>query len=720
MDVIENLSEGMSLAASSSCNQPPDCYQSRSYEGVLSANPTLDSIFRVLGGAPRDQPGIRVVIDGVLTSINAVIKIVEKPSQQLLEIENSIQALQNQFLVEEADTSVVPAGVLRGRLTDHPGWAMCLAMGSVQVSVLFQFATGVEILWGLVNQHPIPEKVARAIRRCANHQTPQGVQPVIDWETGNVSSAAGTPIETRLNKIFPKLLPSLCEARASRFAAEKLSFEYRARGQILGRANFGSISSRTGAITHRELSKHQLNKVCKAICSWIDSGDERAVAAVVTALSGLTVDLIHQIPLLRLEKPTGSIMVIDPGRGVLRTNLESLVREAAAGGSGAPTREGGFISVKPLPERVATIVRLRFEDNPSAQTLGDLFPSLRSLQGHHEITPTGGEIRASWARWLNTQVAILQEAGLDAWLTAITSNNFGATAKSKNYYAISAPQEIWGATKIAFIHLGWGEPVPMPDLAKGFGSRVVPTNSSVMQAYDFHRNVALTVCANGLTSVKAVLSHHNAIATMIGFQLVILLALRERRVYPLLASIDEDEQFILVHDKKVPGPTKEGLKPPGLLPVPICDRVRQLVKEWRLVCLQTRSELQRFGVSTGEFMDWLDHVILQKDVPLISLCKLRWFQTVALGSRHIFGTLPSNLALAPDAGRKLLENDLRDLNASAGDIDAVLRHEVKFQAKHALGVDFQLSVWAARVVPLIDALAERYFSEHASVIGGEA
>ena len=100
---------------------------------------------------------------------------------------------------------------------------------------------------------------------------------------------------------------------------------------------------------------------------------------------------------------------------------------------------------------------------------------------------------------------------------------------------------------------------------------------------------------------------------------------------------------------------------------------------------------------------------LQNDVPLISLCQSRQFRPIPLGSKHVFGTLPSRLRLAPDAGRKLLENDLRELKASAGDIDAVLRHEVKLQAKHSLGVDFQLSAWAQRVVPLLDTLAKKYF-----------
>ena len=702
MNVIENLSEVTGLAASNICNQSSDIYQPRSYEGVLTANPTLDSIFRVLGGAPRDLPAVRVVIRGVLTSINAVISLVEKPSRQLLEIEASLLAIQHQFSSDEGATSGIPAGVLRGRLTDHPGWAMCLTVGSGHANASCKFAAGTEIIWGLLNQQPIPEKVARAIRRCAQHAQLEGVQPVIVWETGTVSSVAGTPLEARLTKVFPKLLPSVCEERASRFTAEKHCFEYRARGQILGRANFGSISSRTGAVTHREMSKYQLHKVRTAICSWTDISDMRAVAAVMSAVSGLTVDLIHQIPLSNFEEPISSIVAIDPARGVLRTELEWLAREAAAGGSGAPTREGGYICIKPIPERIATIMHLRFEDNPTAFTLGDLFPCMRSLQGHHEMTAAGGEIRASWARWLNSQIVILREAGLDPWHAAIVSNNFGAVPKSKLYYAVSVPQEIWEAARTAFNHLGWGNPVSMPDLAEGFGSRVVPTNSSVAQAYKFHLELANKSRCNSTSNLKDVLHHHNAMAIVIGFQLVILLGLRERRVYPLLSSIRDGEQFALLKDKKVPGPA-------GLLPVPLSAWVRQAVKQWRAICINTRHELQRCGISNGEFLKWLDQAILQNDVPLISLCQSRQFRPIPLGSKHVFGTLPSRLRLAPDAGRKLLENDLRELKASAGDIDAVLRHEVKLQAKHSLGVDFQLSTWAQRVVPLLDTLAKKYF-----------
>lgn len=703
MSLNENAVGQASPLGYSSNNELTSICPPAPHGNVLSANPTLDSISNVLGGAPRDYPALPLVISSILRAVQAVKSTIEAPSSQLLAIETSFRDLETQASILRNGSSAIAASALHGRLTDYPGWAMALAVGEVHAAPISRVAAGIEILWGLINQQPIPARVARTIRQSAYKAPFQEVSPIVDLETEFIASIWKTPFGIRLIKVLSKLLSAISSAHASKENAEKWSFESKARGQILGRANFSSISSRTGTATHRELNEYQTKRVTAKVATWIESPtDERAVAAVITALSGLTIDLIHQIPLVLFDTPGCDFMALHPRDGVLYTNLESLAREAAAGNPALQAREGGYICIKPLPKTVAALIWEQFEKNTSSLTLGDLFPALRSLRGHHEMTPTGGEICASWSRWLNSQVAILKKAGLDAWYTAILSNNFGAFPKSKLYYAVSTCNEIWDAARNVFSHLHWGEPIAMPDYAAGFGSRVVPTGEIVRRTFEFHLAKAAASQPGPEPGLNSVLAYHNAMAVVIGFQLAIMLALRERKEYLLSASNREGQQYILLNDKKVPGPD-------GLLPVPACEWVQHKINQWRLICKETRGHIQRLGKCDGKFLGWLDQAIHQKDVPLICLCNARRLTPIPLGSRHIFGTLPVQLALAPDAGRKLLENDLRALKVGSADIDAVLRHEVKLQAKHSLGADFALGEWAERVSPLLNELARQYF-----------
>ena len=80
-----------------------------------------------------------------------------------------------------------------------------------------------------------------------------------------------------------------------------------------------------------------------------------------------------------------------------------------------------------------------------------------------------------------------------------------------------------------------------------------------------------------------------------------------------------------------------------------------------------------------------------------------------VGTHDFLSHLPTDLKLAPDFGRKFLENELRARQLPTGVIDGVLRHSVVGQGRNTGSSDFVLHGWIGRAASVIDGVATDLF-----------
>jgi hypothetical protein len=479
---------------------------------------------------------------------------------------------------------------------------------------------------------------------------------------------------------------------------ESPGFSRRARGQLFAKAHYASPVHKAGSPTHRNLSQSQFLEACHYIDNWAKDDDWRAAYAVCAALSSLTIDLVPKLP-LRGELDADWVVSLDVSAGALVSDLSFLAPEAAAAPQYDTVLPAELVASKPLPAHIAARVRDRQKRFPDARVLHELYPEAALMQGHMTMFASRQEITPSWAKWCNSLGIYARRMGLDNFLVAILTNDFGHVPRSKLYYARVEKIEIWSAAEKLFQLCGWGSAEPCTGHGVAFGSRVVPSEEAIKRAQGWHRAEARAMHpARSDRSTQKLFEFHNRYTRCVAFELALMLGLREREAYDLWADIDEEvDLWVELLDKVVPGPT-------GALPVPLCGRARKLIYAYRSHCRATAERVCRFGGRATVFHEWLTKFVDGERVPL--LCAASGLgSTRSVGSGEAFGGLPAHLRLAPDAGRKWLENGLRREGLRTGDIDAVLRHDVIGQSRFCSTSDFNLLEWALRAGAAVDRMA---------------
>lgn len=188
------------------------------------------------------------------------------------------------------------------------------------------------------------------------------------------------------------------------------------------------------------------------------------------------------------------------------------------------------------------------------------------------------------------------------------------------------------------------------------------------------------------------------------FRLALLFALRERRQYVLCADVDERiDRWLAIDDKHVAGLS-------GALPAPLTIFAAQTIGAVRAHCRALHSRLQQQSLQYSALARWCDKVMHRKMSPLL-MTAASPSRLQEVGTQDFLRPLPASLIVAPDFGRKLLENALRRKGLRTGDIDAVLRHSVLGQSRASSTSDFNLLEWLKRVVPAVNGVAIELFGE---------
>ncbi|WP_293237979.1 hypothetical protein, partial [Paludibacterium sp.] len=438
----------------------------------------------------------------------------------------------------------------------------------------------------------------------------------------------------------------------------------------------------------------------------------RGVYAETGALSRLTVDLLGDIPLTS-ALPESWIIAIDAGNGCMQSDCACIAADAAAAPKQGNVIPSCFVSTKPFSLTTAASLRRRHALYPHAKKLSELYPEAPNLKGEDALAEWDGEIRLTWARWINSFGLHMRRSGHDNLLAATASNDFSLVPKSKLYYATLSRTEIWAAMNTFFKQIGWLGAEPDRGSGIGFGCRVVPTVDAVRAAATWQLQKVNEVWPARRSDLARLLEFHNRYIRVVAFRLAALLGLREDTCYEIWADIDErTDLWIEILDKVVTGAK-------GALPVPLCRYAKSLIAQFRKHCSAMASRLQTMGHRDTPLHLWFLEVEARERVHL--LCLASSVDTIRpAGSADVIGRLPQEHRLAPDFGRKFLENQLRNLTSRpteqarrfrlrSTDIDAVLRHEVQGLWRFASSSDFVLVDWVQRVIPTLGAIADDVF-----------
>lgn len=659
------------------------------------------SMLTVVAPRPADAAGIGRVCSGSLTAVRAVISVIGKPSTKLLKIESDLSALDHvvEQELQESGTQELSLPMLT-RTGKYPQWSALAALAEPDMHLGACLAAGVELLraWkdGREITKAVTEDMAAAIKgdplsKGALDLLLNGLDPEEE-----ITAAW----HTRLRRSWRQVVLHYSEAGSKPPPA---NFEDRARGQILESSVFASPGLRAGAADHRQLSRLQMKDALAQIGRWIQDDDFRGAYGFAVCCTGLTVDLIPLIPLQSPSAQVDWVVVIDVATGCLKMDVSVLAKEAARASESAPTASN-FVNCKPLPKNLAAHLRARLEKNPNARRLGDLYPEATNLEARSPMIRCHDEIKPSWARLRHSTGTFMRQLGIDNLLACLITGGFGHVPCSKLYYACVEPREIGEATARLYQSAGWGDPVEMPSDALAFGCRVVPSNAQIRNINRWWLQAIHSMAPAKHCALTQVLEHHNRFMALTGLRLALLFALREQREYILCADVDERvDRWLPLDDKHVPGVS-------GALPVPLTTFAALTIGAVRAHCRALQSRLQQQSLQYSPLARWCDQVVRRQSVPLLMKAASP-HRLQAVGTQDCLRPLPVGLAIAPDFGRKVMENALRLKGLRTGDIDAVLRHEVLGQSRATAVSDFNLLQWLKRVTPLMDELAVELFGD---------
>jgi hypothetical protein len=644
--------------------------------------------------APKDFPSVHRVARGCAKSIETVIHYIGAPSAELLEISSNISTLVgvlgDALAASGTHELLAPLPGLKGR---YPAWAAFASLESTHEAALLLAGTELLNKWHEESAH-LSDAIAYDIGKASRAEGPPP-DALASLLSGGGEDDFIEPWAARLRRDWRLVLKEFSDG----LTPPAINALDRIRGQILASATHPRFQKRAGASDHRQLSKLQTDVCLKQISSWIKQGDYRGTVGFFVCCTGLSVELIPGIPILRADSPGSWLVAIDLNDSHLKTDLAILTTEAAQ-----PTLEGtvpsSYILAKPMPEMIATQLRSRLQRFPEARCLRDLYPDFPTIDTTTSVVDLHGEIKPSWARARSSTGTFLRNLGINNLLACLVSGDFGHMPRSKLYYASVSAIEIRSACESFYNAAGWGSAASVAMHPLNFGCQVVPEDAQVREVDRLLQEHLTTSAPGKHCSIHKLLAHHNRYMALTGFRLSMLFAIRELKVIPITANIDETRDlWISIEDKTVNGFN-------GPLPVPMTALATLSIRNVRVHCRALRLRLEKKSQQYSPLANWCRQVELHQDVPLLMQAGIH-LNLIPVGASNCFRSLPKHLRIAPDFGRKIMENHLRMEGIRSTDIDAVLRHSVSGQSPATSVSDFSLLEWIDRVVPAMNTIASQ-------------
>ncbi|MBU0587181.1 MAG: hypothetical protein KJ852_01315 [Gammaproteobacteria bacterium] len=624
---------------------------------------TLELFTRLLD-APRGLPALMTVAESALKAVTYVFSRLPSPNQSATIFQKKFSVMVDEIRSGQTDRQKDAPNALKGLKHKHPFWCL-LADPRASKGRLANLYAGLQILLAFSRAKSVPQSGARHLSTIiAEEDVPHSS---IDMLLRGI-----TPDET----VDAPWLHSLHKSWRDVIRAYSIdeppppSPRGRVVGAIMNNVFLASTAQRAGATKHRNLSDHQVRNAFAVIASGLDTDTFDGALGMMVAITGFPVDVVAELEILDRVVDGAWPAGIAIEEGLIKVNFETMINEPSRALPGS--LPSSFFLVRPLPSNLHHHLQLRLSHHPTARHLHELYPDSRVPRPEQSLYPCKEEITPSWARLRYSVGLFLRQTGLDCLSTFIVSCDLSHIPRSKLHYAHVSSSEIWQSMRHLYAMAGWCKSAEYSNTTMGFGCRAVPTLESLQQ-HDRHLVEAADESRPGNhSSLTRLLAFHNNFITLSAWRLSVLLALREAIVIDLPASIDEtSDTWIGWHDKVTPNDQ-------GLQPVPLCDFVRHTIGCIRSHSRHMHSRLTRMKARTSDFARWCDGVAKAEDLRLLCVAT-DTLKAVPVSTHNFILPRSTGYELAPDCGRKVMENHLRHAGLPSTYIDAVLRHTIHGQ-----------------------------------------
>lgn len=426
---------------------------------------TLD-IFNSCVTSPVDKRGELTAIIGASRAIDCCIELLIEPSPHILEIKRNLVLLAEECQRHYDQTgSTDNQDTIRRGLKAYAGWSSLVTAGFLQDFECKgpSAAQGINLALAWVGKKRIADKYFQRIEKSLPgcNLTQSGLMSQVGLQRDDQVDTPEwfTEFEQFLEPFWKEF--DLHNHQAPRIK----TFHQKVQSEWIGRAAFPGPKRGAAVLTDRCMSQRQITTALAHSGPGIFSTEaHRAIAHWISGISGLNVQTVHQIPLIRPGYSSLAddwAIYYDVMLGILFRDYSSLAKDAASA-EGLAAQPASYIFPTPAPLGIANSIRELLTGDSPCQDFGDLSPQLKVIVPEWTLYPSTDELKPSWAKWARSLGPLLRQFGIDALLAALIAGDLGITAKSKLYYCRVEAPEIWKATNKAYQLLGWGDAVPMP------------------------------------------------------------------------------------------------------------------------------------------------------------------------------------------------------------------------------------------------------------------
>lgn len=681
-------------------NNPPSLSSLTSTGAFLLVPPSkprahqLASLLTTILQPPLGAPYALDIVNLLDRAIEYTVGKLETPTPTALQWRQDTGELKEviQAASQEAQLRASPMS-LRGKSSSDPVWyqlGQATERNGVHRPLLIYI--GCATLLALHRSSPLPRLAAQHLRDMAEVQMTDATLDAL---------LAGIAPAEHLASSWTSRLARMWREVVKLFSTGDVpppTLKDRITGQLLGAALNPPPAHVAGAQSHRQLSRRQFLAACHHVHEIIAQDALEGVLGVLVVRTGLSVDVLVQLPL-----HTGHLVVcgayIDPLGGIVQVDLQPLVFEPAQPLPGC--HSGGYLLTIHLPRDVAQQLRDRSAKYPFSSTLMDLYPGSQDVLTRQRLFNGADEIDPTWARFRQSTGPELLQQGFNALHAALLALDFSLICRSKMHYAVVPAKEWLFAEQRLHAALGWDAPVDLLSSESGIGSCVVPTDTT-MQLHDGALVAAVESTRPGQhASMPGLVRFHNQFARLTGWRISVLLSMRATTRVSIAANLQEGNTWVALHDKHTPNDR-------GFQPVPLCDFVLKTVQLHQRHCAAMGERLTRLGYGNLPTTRWCKAVATQQNVRM--LCSINQDGSVHPLASHAFTqSMEESYQLPKDPGRKLVENALRLEGLPSGLIDRMLRHA--HAGQHHLGSFNPLpqAVAQQRLATAIERIARRLF-----------
>lgn len=627
--------------------------------------------------APRTQPCALEVCITTVVAIEQVLRQLEAKDQQLVQWLAAARSLQQHLLEKLGGAHRSSAQNLKGKMSDHPVWVCFAKIGmDIPTDCATLILLGCAVIVAFVDGKSIPRSLPR------NLAALQAIGP-IDEVQFHALMAGTNEHDIGINEGV-RLLRRLWQRVIGKFSADQTgpvkTPNEAIHSQILSSALNPAPRHVAGAAHHRLLTPEQFDQVLERMRSDLAKQLLKGVLCFLVMRTGLSVEVAAKLPLEQEPKPSDH-SCLDVNGATVVISLSLIANEASQPllGSLVATHQ---LRVH-LPVHLGQLLEARLAQHPDAKLLQDLFPDEPVPDRDAEIYLSTAGFKCTWSRLRYTLGLYLRYQGHNKLYAGLLSGDFGISPRSKLHYAAVPASEFYRLEQQLHLAIGLDETIPLRDQDEpGIGCAVVPLTKNV-QFHDALLAHDVRQKHPGKSGhLETLHSFHNAYTRLIGWRLSLLLALRETTILELDAGIDaHDDKWVPLHDKS----TRQDR---GFQPVPMCDYVCMLLLLYREHCRATAARVLGLTGKSTSFSRWCETVGKGHKVRLLSLVSndneihglpSRYFTSRKELAKAGFPIKDMAYELAPDVGRKVMENELRVAGARSSDVDAFLRHFMQGQ-----------------------------------------